>query len=143
MYLANTMNMVQALDAATGDLIWENQVGPNQAIGFGSMRNIAIYQDKVFLATTDARLVALDARTGKVVWNTTIADRTKGFSNTSGPIVIKGQGGAGPAGLRPLPRRALHDQRLRRRHRQAGLEVLHHRAHRRARRRHLGQRCPT
>ena len=90
MYLANTMNMVQALDAATGDLIWENQVGPNQAIGFGSMRNIAIYQDKVFLATTDARLVALDARTGKLVWTTTIADRTKGFSNTSGPIVIKG-----------------------------------------------------
>ena len=90
MYLANTMNMVQALDAATGDLIWENQVGPNQAIGFGSMRNIAIYQDKVFLATTDARLVALDARTGKLLWTTTIADRTKGFSNTSGPIVIKG-----------------------------------------------------
>ena len=50
MYLANTINMVQALDAATGDLIWENQVGPNQAIGFGSMRNIAIYQDKIFLA---------------------------------------------------------------------------------------------
>jgi alcohol dehydrogenase (cytochrome c) len=90
MYLANTMNMVQALDAATGDLIWEHQVGPNQAIGFGSMRNIAIYQDKVFLATTDARLVALDARTGRLIWTTTIADRTKGFSNTSGPIVIKG-----------------------------------------------------
>jgi alcohol dehydrogenase (cytochrome c) len=90
MYLTNTMNMVQALDAATGELIWENQVGPNQAIGFGSMRNIAIYQDKVFLATTDARLVAFDARTGKVVWTTTIADRAKGFSNTSGPIVIRG-----------------------------------------------------
>ncbi|MCC7124249.1 MAG: PQQ-binding-like beta-propeller repeat protein [Acidobacteria bacterium] len=90
MYLTNTMNMVQALDAATGDLIWENQVGPNQAIGFGAMRNLAIYDDKIFLATTDAHLVALDARTGKVVWITPIADRTKGFSNTSGPIVIKG-----------------------------------------------------
>ena len=31
MYLANTMNMVQALDAATGDLIWENHVGPATA----------------------------------------------------------------------------------------------------------------
>ena len=66
MYLANTMNMVQALDAATGELIWENHVGPSTAIGFGSMRNIAIYGDKVLLATTDARLVALDARTGKL-----------------------------------------------------------------------------
>ncbi len=91
MYLVNTTNIVQALDAATGDLIWENQVGPNQVIGFGSMRNLAIYEDKIFLATTDARLVALDARNGKVVWTTTIADRAKGFSNTSGPIVIKGK----------------------------------------------------
>jgi alcohol dehydrogenase (cytochrome c) len=91
MYLANTLNMVQALDAATGDLIWENQYGPNAVIGFGSMRNIAIYQDKVFAATSDARLVALDARTGKKVWDVAIADPTKGFSNTSGPIVVRGK----------------------------------------------------
>ncbi len=91
MYLTNTLNMVQALDAATGDLIWENHVGPSIAIGFGAMRNLAIYQDKIFLATTDARLVALDARTGAKVWDTVIADRARGFSNTSGPIVIKGR----------------------------------------------------
>jgi alcohol dehydrogenase (cytochrome c) len=91
MFLANTMNTVQALDAATGELIWEHQNGPMQAIGFGSMRNIALYEDKVILATTDARLVALDARTGKVVWNTAIADRSKGFYNTSGPIVARGR----------------------------------------------------
>ena len=91
MYLAHTMNMVQALDAATGDLIWENRVGPNTQIGFGSMRNIAIYDDKVFLATTDARLVALNARTGKVVWTTVIADNAKGFYNTGGPIVVRGK----------------------------------------------------
>ena len=91
MYLANTMNMIQALDAATGDLIWENHVGPATIIGFGSMRNMAIYGDKLFFATTDARLVALDARTGKVAWDTVIADRAKGFSNTSGPIVIRGK----------------------------------------------------
>ena len=88
MYLASPMNIVQALDAATGELIWENQVGPAAAIGFGSMRNIAIYGDKVFLATTDARLVALDARSGRKVWESIVADRSKGFSNTSGPIVL-------------------------------------------------------
>lgn len=88
MYLANTMNVVQALDAASGELIWENHVGPAEQIGFGAMRNLAIYGDKVFLATTDARLVALDARTGKVVWDTVVADRAQGFSNTSGPIVL-------------------------------------------------------
>jgi alcohol dehydrogenase (cytochrome c) len=90
MYLTNTMNTVQALDARTGDLIWENHVGPNAAIGIAAMRNMAIYQDKVFVATTDARIVALDARTGKTVWDTPIADRAKGYANTAGPIVIKG-----------------------------------------------------
>jgi len=90
-YLTNTMNEVQAIDGATGELIWANQVGPNRAIGFGSMRNLAIYNDKIYLATSDARLVALDARTGKTVWTTVIADAAKGFSNTSGPIVVKGK----------------------------------------------------
>jgi len=61
-YLTNTMNTVQALDARTGDLIWENHLGPNSATGIAAMRNMAIYQDKVFVATTDARLTALDAR---------------------------------------------------------------------------------
>jgi alcohol dehydrogenase (cytochrome c) len=88
MYLANTLNMVQALDAATGDLIWEHHVGPSTAIGFGAMRNMAIYGDTLLFATTDARLVALDARTGKTVWDTTIAERSKGFYNTSGPLVL-------------------------------------------------------
>ena len=89
-YLTNVMNVVQALDARTGELIWENHVGPNALIGLAAMRNMAIYQDKVFVATTDARLVALDARTGKTVWDTPIADRAKGYANTAGPIVING-----------------------------------------------------
>jgi alcohol dehydrogenase (cytochrome c) len=90
MYLTNTMNVVQALDAKRGELVWENRVGPNTATGIAAMRNMAIYQDKVYVATTDARLVALDARTGKTVWETPIADRAKGYANTAGPIVIKG-----------------------------------------------------
>ncbi len=90
-YLVNPGNIVQALDGATGTIIWENQVGPNEAIGMGSMRNFAIYEDKIIIATTDARLVALDARNGRKVWDVVIADRTKGYSNTSGPIVARGR----------------------------------------------------
>lgn len=90
MYLVNSGNIVQALDAASGDLIWENQIGPDPA-DRDTMRNLAIYQDKIYVATTDVRLAALDARTGRVVWTTTIADHTKGFTNSSGPIVIKGK----------------------------------------------------
>ena len=93
LYLANTDNIVQALDARTGELIWENHVRPPGRIrgGTGATRNLAIYQDKIFLATTDAHLAALDARTGKTVWETVIADNAKGFINSSGPIVIDGK----------------------------------------------------
>ncbi len=91
MYLGNTGNMMQALDAATGDLIWENQVGPNSIRGFGAVRNTAIYGDKVFLATNDGRLVAFDARNGKVVWDVAVANPRSGFTNSSGPIVARGK----------------------------------------------------
>jgi len=90
-FLANTGNIVQAIDARTGELIWENRIGPESTGAIGAMRSLALYQDKVFLATTDARLLALDARTGKIVWQTAIADPAKGYTNTSGPIVIKGK----------------------------------------------------
>ncbi|MQA28718.1 MAG: PQQ-binding-like beta-propeller repeat protein [Luteitalea sp.] len=90
-YLFNTGNVIQALDGPTGELIWENEVGPIQQVGFGSMRNIAIYEDKIIFATTDARLVALDARNGTKVWETVIADRARGYANTSGPIVARGK----------------------------------------------------
>jgi alcohol dehydrogenase (cytochrome c) len=90
-YLVNTNNVVQALDGRTGELIWEHSVGPESIVGQGAMRNMALYQDKLFVATTDARLVALDARNGKLVWDVAVADREKGFTNTSGPLVIKGK----------------------------------------------------
>ena len=103
-YLANTSNTVQALDGRTGDLIWENHIGPDATHAYGATRSLGIYQDKVFIATTDAQLYALDARSGKIVWQTGIADPKKGYSNTSGPLVIHGkvvQGLMGCAQFRP------------------------------------------
>ena len=91
MYLGNTGNMMQAFDAATGDVIWEHQVGPNSIRGFGAVRNTAIYGDKVYMATNDGRLVAFNAITGKVAWDVTIADPKAGFTNSSGPIVANGK----------------------------------------------------
>jgi alcohol dehydrogenase (cytochrome c) len=91
LYLGNTGNMMQALDAATGDLIWENQVGPNSIRGFGAVRNAAIYNDKVYMATNDGRVVAFSAKNGKVAWDVPIVDPKLGFTNSSGPIVANGK----------------------------------------------------
>ena len=93
MYLTNPGNIVQALDASTGDVIWqyarEFPEGVSLA-GFNQLRNISIYEDKVLLSTKDAALVALNARTGDVVWEHQIADPALGYSNVSGPLVTGG-----------------------------------------------------
>jgi alcohol dehydrogenase (cytochrome c) len=90
MFINNPGNIVQALDAKTGELIWENRIGEN-ATG-NSQRGLAIYDDKVYVTTGSAVIYALDARTGKEVWQTTIGDRTNGtYSTSSGPIIAKGK----------------------------------------------------
>jgi alcohol dehydrogenase (cytochrome c) len=62
------------------------------------MRNLAVYGDKVYVATAFAHLVALNARTGAVVWDQTVADSKLQYTYTSGPIVVKGLIVAGMAG---------------------------------------------
>ncbi len=90
LYVAGIGPVVQALDAVTGDLIWEYRVAVETSGYSGTSRNLAIYGDRLLLATPDARLIALDARTGEKVWDTVIADQADGFRNTSGPIVVDG-----------------------------------------------------
>jgi alcohol dehydrogenase (cytochrome c) len=90
MFINNPGNIVQALDAKTGELIWENRIGET-ATG-NSQRGLAIYDDKVYVTTGSAEIFALDARTGKNVWHTVIGDRTNGtYSTSSGPIIAKGK----------------------------------------------------
>ena len=86
-YLLNVGHVVQALDARNGELIWEHNLGPASTT---ALRNMAIYENSLFLATNDARLVAIDARNGKLVWDTRIADSARGYLNSSGPMVIRG-----------------------------------------------------
>ena len=57
--------------------------GPNN-------RGVAVYGDKVYVATLDAKLVALDAKTGEVKWSKDIADPEKGYSETMAPTAVKG-----------------------------------------------------
>ncbi len=88
-FLSNTSNTVQALDARTGELIWENRIGPASTITYGGTRSLGLYQNKVFVATYDAKLHALDARTGKLIWETVIDLPPKG--ETGGLMVIHGK----------------------------------------------------
>ena len=79
---------VEALNAATGDLLWRysRRAPANTTITFKRM--IALYEDKVLLATSDKHLIALDAKSGKVIWDTAV-EGPGGF--TSGPMALKGK----------------------------------------------------
>jgi alcohol dehydrogenase (cytochrome c) len=92
MFLVHPGNVVQAIDAASGSLIWEYAYPhpPESRTLGGPTRNIAIYKDRIFVATYDAALIALDARTGKLMWRTVKADYTKGFTHTAGPLIADG-----------------------------------------------------
>ncbi len=91
LFLTAPGNVIQALDAKSGDIIWEyRRRFPTGSGGRGPMRTIALYQDKVFMTTSDAAVIALDARTGNLVWETQKADPKSGFSHTAGPIVANG-----------------------------------------------------
>jgi alcohol dehydrogenase (cytochrome c) len=89
MYLTHPGNIVQAIEATTGELIWEYSYPfPPAAMTLGGpVRNIAIYDDKLYLSTYDAALIAIDARTGDLVWRTQKADYRQGYTHTSGPII--------------------------------------------------------
>ena len=97
LFIANPGEVVQALDAATGDLIWEYDRGadaPGNSFGgppAGRMtRNISMYDDKIYLNTADAHVVAIDARSGEEVWDSDI-DQGVGYQFSSGSIIADGK----------------------------------------------------
>ena len=92
MYLANPGNIVQALDARTGQLLWEYRRPMDERRRAGAQtRSLAIIHDVVVLAAADAHLVGLDARTGAVRWDANVGGTSgAGFTFTSGPIVADG-----------------------------------------------------
>ena len=90
MFLASPGNVVQAIDALTGDIIWVYRSPLPEDARVGATRALAFYGDKVYLATHDAALVALDARTGAEVWRSVKADYTQGFRQSGGPVIANG-----------------------------------------------------
>lgn len=101
MYIPNPLGIVQAVDAATGDRLWEYRKtfeGTPDETFRSRTRSLAIYGDNIFVTTNDAHILALDALTGDVVWDHTVADWKRGYRYTSGAIVVKGQIVAGITG---------------------------------------------
>ena len=90
MFVSNNLtNAVQALDARTGDLIWENRIGPIQDNQENATRTMALYGNMLFYPATSTIMYALDARTGKIIWQTLISEK-KDYK-IGGITVIRGK----------------------------------------------------
>jgi alcohol dehydrogenase (cytochrome c) len=95
MFLGNPNDVIQAIDAATGDLLWQyrRNLPPLEAFrnNFWGQRkrSVFLYDDKVYTVTKDNFLVALDAKTGKELWEVNRGGDLYA-TNTTGPIVVDG-----------------------------------------------------
>lgn len=90
LYIFSAPAIMQAYNAATGDLIWEYRRKLPNELKTGIARTIAIYEDMVYFTSSEGYLVALDAKTGKLRWETLVRDYRTRTQHTSGPIVVNG-----------------------------------------------------
>jgi alcohol dehydrogenase (cytochrome c) len=89
---------VLAVDATTGDEIWEYYRQLPRDLGefagaatIARAKNLGIFEDMIYYTAPDGFLVALDARTGTVRWETAAHDYKKGAQHSAGVVVTEGK----------------------------------------------------
>ncbi len=96
MYATGAYSLVFALDARTGEEIWqwdpaivEGEGRPSFCCGAVN-RGVALYGDKIFVGLLDGRLVALNKDTGRVEWSVQTTPVGADYSITGAPRVVRG-----------------------------------------------------
>ena len=96
LYVSTAWSKVKAYDAATGKPLWAfDPAVPGEWAVHACCdvvnRGVAVWQGKVFVGSFDGRLIALDAATGRKLWDVNTIDRTKPYTITGAPRVVKGK----------------------------------------------------
>jgi quinohemoprotein ethanol dehydrogenase len=96
LYVSTAWSRVRAYDARTGKPLWayDPEVPGEWAVNACCdvvNRGVAVWQGKVFVGSFDGRLIALDAATGRELWDVNTIDRTKPYTITGAPRVVKGK----------------------------------------------------
>jgi alcohol dehydrogenase (cytochrome c) len=93
MFVSTPQNRVLAIRASNGDLLWryERELPAEMLQLHPTNRGVALYGDKVYMATMDACVVALSATTGEVAWEQCVADWNEGYYMTIAPLAAKGK----------------------------------------------------
>jgi alcohol dehydrogenase (cytochrome c) len=84
-------DIVQALDAKTGDLLWQYTHTLEDGASPFHKRGLALHGNRLYLGTSDVHVVALDVATGEVVWDTTVGDFRRREGLNGGPLVARGK----------------------------------------------------
>ena len=144
-YLVNTDNIVQALDARTGELIWENHLRPPRNVPGGNGRDAQHGHLSGQSIRGDDRCASVRAGRAHRQGRVGRRDRRQrqGLRNFQRTHRNSRQGDSGREWLRPLQGAGegsgLLHQRVRSGNRKTALALQHDCALGRARRRHLGQ----
>ena len=99
LFMPNPRDIIQAIDAVTGDLHWQyTRNRPDDLADYmiGTLvdvnRNVAIHGKLIINTSMDDHIFALHAETGEMVWETEVLDYTVNPANqTSGPIIANGK----------------------------------------------------
>jgi len=104
MYISTAWSKVYALNAATGEMLWQYDPKPAGASAFRGCcdvvnRGVAFYKGMVFVGSFDGHLAAVDAATGRELWKVNTVDQSQNYTITGAPrvfndLVIIGNGGA-------------------------------------------------
>ena len=107
-YATMTWSRVFALDARSGEPLWEWDPGIGSAAGGGPTlccgpvnRGVAVWGDKVYAGLLDGRLVALDRETGELEWSVQTTPPGADYSITGAPRVVRGKVVIGNGGAEP------------------------------------------
>ncbi len=77
---------VSALDAATGNRLWQVDLKPEDERGNSFGGGVAFWNDRLYVSTGYAQILALDPTDGRVIWKTGVAAPVR-----SGPTVSDGR----------------------------------------------------
>jgi len=111
MYFTGSMNIVRAVDALTGAVLWQHdpkvaeEVVGHKRAGWVHNRGLSAYGNKIFAATWDGRLQALDRNSGKLLWSTRTFGLEEPLYITGAPKAFKGKVLIGNGGTEAGPTR--------------------------------------
>jgi alcohol dehydrogenase (cytochrome c) len=93
---------VQALDAVTGDLLWQYSRTLPQGARASAKKAMALHDNRLFVGTSDLHMVALDVKTGAMIWDEPVFEtKETGWQLTGGPLIAKGKVIVGTGGQHP------------------------------------------